>query len=277
MQRQELCQHFLLFAALDHLVHKPLFKQELCALESRRELLAHGLLDDTRPREPNQSVGLGQYDVPFHCKAGRNTSGRRVGQHDNVQVSRVAVALDRAAGLRHLHQGKRPLLHARTSGNRVADHRQRVLRGVFNQAGDFLSHHRAHASHHKIGFHDKQAAFHAVDARRTADNALFLRALQIRVFELAVVIGEPDQVARTHVGVVLLKRILVRNHADPLPRVHAEVVAALWVDVEIFVQLTGEQHRFALRAGDAQLAWNIRRRGLGIFVIRFQVVFRLFK
>ena len=48
-------------------------------------------------------------------------------------------------------------------------------------------------------------------------------------------------------------------------------------EIKIFVQFTCEQHRLALRAGDAQLAWYIRRRGLGIFVIRFQVVFRLFK
>ena len=48
MEGQQPGQIFLLLAAGHHFIHKALFHLELCPLESGRQLLADGLLDDAR-------------------------------------------------------------------------------------------------------------------------------------------------------------------------------------------------------------------------------------
>jgi hypothetical protein len=70
----------------------PFSDQIFRALETRRQFLADGLLDDARAGEADQGARLGQMDVAQHGVGGGDAAGRRVGEdHDVGQLPRPSV------------------------------------------------------------------------------------------------------------------------------------------------------------------------------------------
>ena len=56
--------------------------------------------------------------------------------------------------LGHLHQAEHAFLHAGAAAGTNHKHRQTLLGGGFDQPGELLAHHRAHAAPHKAEVHD---------------------------------------------------------------------------------------------------------------------------
>ncbi len=79
-------------AAGNNAIHEALLKQKLGALEAFRQLLAHGLLNDPRPREADERFGLGEDHVRLHGEGSHHAAGRRVGQHRRVEQPRLSRA-----------------------------------------------------------------------------------------------------------------------------------------------------------------------------------------
>ncbi|MPN63180.1 hypothetical protein SDC9_210935 [bioreactor metagenome] len=66
-----------------------MFQQKLAALEPLRQGLPDGLLDDPRPREPDERPRLRQDVIPQRGEAGGNAAGGRVGEYRNIKPARV--------------------------------------------------------------------------------------------------------------------------------------------------------------------------------------------
>src|SRR5690606_14914011 len=96
--------------ALTHLmtmqnhINRTMFQQKFAALETFRQFLAHGLLDNPRARETNQSVRFSNIEVTQHSEAGRYTTKDRIGHHRNVRYAFLLELLKYRRGLGHLHQ-----------------------------------------------------------------------------------------------------------------------------------------------------------------------------
>jgi len=67
-------------AAIDDHIDKAVILHKLGALESLRQVLADGLLDDTRTGKTDKGAGLGDDDVAQHGKTGRGPARGRVGE-----------------------------------------------------------------------------------------------------------------------------------------------------------------------------------------------------
>ena len=147
---------------------------ELRTLKARRQALVQGLLDDARAGEGDKGVGLCQADVSLHGKAGRDTARGGVGEHGDIEQSRVAVTADGTRGLGHLHEGGRSLLHARAARHSEAHDGQAPLGRQLEEATDLLAHDTAHRTHHELAVHHKDGAAIASYGRRAADDALGL-------------------------------------------------------------------------------------------------------
>lgn len=96
--------------ANDH-IDRPFFNQKLTALESRRQLLAYGLLDNARTGKADQRFRLGNVQIAQHRKARRYAAHGRVGQHGDVRQSALLHFRQRRGGFRHLHQRHQRFLH----------------------------------------------------------------------------------------------------------------------------------------------------------------------
>ena len=146
---QDLAQHRLLLFPIYDPVNKAMLQKKFRPLEALRKLLPDGLLNDTGARKPDQRIGLRQDDVAQHGKAGRHTSCGGIGQHGDIELSRVAVPLQCGRGLGHLHQGYNALLHPGAAGAGKQNHRKFLPGGALHGPGDLFSHGLPHAGHQK--------------------------------------------------------------------------------------------------------------------------------
>ena len=80
-----------------------------------RQLLARRLLHDARPGERDQRAGLGDRDVAERRERREHAGSRRMRHHGEHRQAGVVQVLDRAHGLRQLHQREDPLLHPRAA------------------------------------------------------------------------------------------------------------------------------------------------------------------
>ena len=153
VQRQQLAYRERNLATRNNGIAKAVLQQKLGALESLGQALVHVLLDHARAGKCRQGIGLGQDNVALHGKTRGYTSGRGVGEHRDIQATRLAVALNRRRNLSHLHKRGHALLHARTARNGKADDRQSQLGRALKDATDLFAHHGTHRAHHKVGIH----------------------------------------------------------------------------------------------------------------------------
>src|SRR6185312_1371787 len=101
-----------------------MFEQKFRSLETFRECLANGLLDDPRSRKTNECVWL-RYDyVAEKRETRRYATHGRVGKHRNEWQARAGQLRQSRSSLRHLHQRHKAFLHARSTARGEADKRQ---------------------------------------------------------------------------------------------------------------------------------------------------------
>ena len=152
-----------------------MLKLELRALKARRQALVQGLLDDTGTSEGNEGIGLCQADVGLHGKACRDPARGGIGEHGDIEQPCVTMATDGTRGLGHLHEGGRPLLHARAARHGEAHDGQAPLGCQLEEATDLLAHDATHRTHHELAVHHEDGAAITADGRRTANDALGFR------------------------------------------------------------------------------------------------------
>ena len=136
------------------------------------------------------------------------------------------MSFDGGAGLRHLHEGDKALLHPRAAGDGHADDRKTVCQRVFKCARDLFTDGGAHAAHHEVRLHQEQGAGMAADASGAADNGLRLFARGSDRLDLLRVVREAERVAGDDVRKQLGKALAVGQVVEPLAGAHAEMVAA---------------------------------------------------
>src|ERR1700737_656415 len=115
-----------LVAVHDH-VHHPMLLQIFGTLEAVWQFLADGLLDDTGAGKPDERTGFCEVHIPQHGIGSSDAPGGRVGQNDDVGLSRLAHHLDRYGCTRKLHKGKNALLHARAPRGGEHDERRALV------------------------------------------------------------------------------------------------------------------------------------------------------
>ena len=76
-------RHFQAFT-LNYHINKSVFKLELCPLETFRQLLSYGLLNNSWSCKSNKCFWLGEDYISKHCKACCNASGCRICKNRNV-------------------------------------------------------------------------------------------------------------------------------------------------------------------------------------------------
>src|SRR5690625_102564 len=89
-------------ATVDDVVEHALLQEELGPLEALGQVLLDRLLDDPRPCEADERLGLGDYQVAQRREAGRHTAGGRVGEDADVGQPLLRQALQGGGGVRHL-------------------------------------------------------------------------------------------------------------------------------------------------------------------------------
>ena len=120
---------------VDHAMRKEIFG----ALEALGQLFANGLLDDARPGETDEGVGLGDMDVTEHGVGCSHAAGRRVRQNHDVGQARLAQALHGDCRARHLHQRENAFLHASATGGCEQDEGGVLLDGEQHGCHDSLT------------------------------------------------------------------------------------------------------------------------------------------
>ncbi len=137
-------------------VYNPMFHQKLRSLETLRQFLADGLLDDSGPGKTHQRPGFRHDHIPQHGKAGGDAACGGVRKYGTVQKPGLPQLLDSGGGFGHLHQGHNTLLHPCPAGTAKNKHRQLILDGPFHGGGDLFPHRLPHAGHQKPGIADSQ-------------------------------------------------------------------------------------------------------------------------
>ena len=190
VQRQQLAYRERNLATRNNGIAKAVLQQKLGALESLGQALVHVLLDHARAGKCRQGIRLGQDNVALHGKARGHASGRGVGEHRNIQTTRLAVAPNRRRNLGHLHKRCHALLHACTARNGKTDNWQSQLGRTLKCATDLLAHHGAHRAHHKVGVHKEERRIATADFAPAAHNGIALARTLAHALELVGIAGK---------------------------------------------------------------------------------------
>jgi hypothetical protein len=178
-----------------------------------------------------------------------------------------AICTSESGGLRHLHQRKRPFLHARAARRGDADERQLLLDRHAHAAHEALADHRAHRAAHEIelerGAHHAQRLDRALHHhQRVALRGLFLRLGQ--PLGIAARVLELERVERQHFRADLEAAVGVEQRVEARARAEALVVPALRAHVEVLLEVGAVEHGIARRAfGPQALGHRLLRAGAG--------------
>ena len=235
VQRQQLAYRERNLATRNNGIAKAVLQQKLGALESLGQALVHVLLDHARAGKRRQGIGLGQDDVAFHGKARSHATGRRIGEHRDVQAARLAMTPNRRRDFGHLHERGHALLHAGATRYGKANDRQSQLGRMLKCATDLLAHHGTHRAHHKVGVHKEERGIEAADFTPTAHDGITLARTLAHALELVGIAGKREKVLRRQIGIPFLKRALVDRHAHARATTHAKVFSATRADLEVVV------------------------------------------
>ena len=171
-------------------------------LETFRQLLADGLLDDARPGEADQRARLRDMDVAEHGIGRRDAAGGRVGQHDDVGLASLAQQLHSDRGAWQLHQREDAFLHARAARGCEHDERRALLDGSFETLDHGLAGRHTERAAHEIEIlhrdHDRQPIELAVAELDRVVGA-GLAACVLEPVGVAALVAELQRIDR-HVG-----------------------------------------------------------------------------
>ena len=220
-------------------------------LEAVGQFFAQGLLDHPTAGKADQGLGLGQDQVAEHGEAGRDAARGGVGEQGDVKQFGLAVALQGAGDLGHLHQAEHAFLHARPARGADNQHRQALGRGGLDQAGEFLAHHRAHRAAHEAEIHgpDRQGqAFNAADAgaHRILEAAGLLGVAD--AVGVAAAILEAERIGGGELQVEGLEAAGIGDQGNAGGGINAVVVAAVAAHARIGDQVLAIHHQGAFGA-----------------------------
>ena len=230
---------------------------ELRPLETLRQGLADGLLDDPGTGKADQSAGLRQDDIAQRGETGSDPTSGGVRKDGNIQKPFLREAGQRRTGLGHLHQGEDALLHPGTAAGGEQDQGQAVLGGVLNGQGDLLTHGGTHGAHEEAAVQHTHYAFAAPDGAGGGDHGLRQAGLALGGLHLGPVAGEGERVRRRQLFKQLPEGAGVQNRAESIVGADGEMVAALGADRQVL------RHGFAvavlpaLGTGDGFIAGNV--------------------
>ena len=256
----------------DH-VYRALFKQELCPLETRRQLDAHGVFNHARTGKADQRLGFCNDDIAHESKTGAHAAHGRIRQHADVGQALFGQPRQRRIGFGHLHERQQPFLHARAARGSEAHKRHFLGNGMLHASHKALAHHAAHAAAHEV---ELEAGSHQLDAAYAAahhDQRIgFARAVQ-RIFQALGVFAavlELQGINRQYLLPQFVAAFGVQKSIQPRTCANAMVMAALRAYVLVLLQIAAVKNRFAAGALDPQAFGHSRtalgfRRGFGRF------------
>lgn len=211
----------------------------LRAAEPGGQRLPRRFGDHARPRETQQSSGLGHAYVAERGKASQYPSSTRIGEDGDERQAGVVDEIHRARCLGHLHETEDALLHARPTRSANGDDRQLVGDREFRAAPEPFTHHAAHAAAHEAEVHEDEDATCTLDTRRPRDDGLGEPRLCLRrayALGVGLQVNELERIEGCHRRPQLTERPFVRQLADTLPSANTQMETAERADHEIGAQ-----------------------------------------
>ena len=233
-----------------------MFQQKLRRLEVVGQPLADGALNDPAACKADEHFGLGDDDVSQRGKGGGDTAGGGVGENGDVQQSGIAVTGHSSGGLGHLHQGDDALLHPGAAGCRKEHHRQPLFGSPFKGAGDLLTHHRTHGSHHEPGIHNDNHAFPGADGTFSGNDRLGEAGFFLGFSHLFLISLKVQGIEGGEPFVIFHKAVLVHRQLQPLLTGDAGVIGAGRTDLQVGIEIVHEHDVLAAGAFEQQIFGN---------------------
>src|SRR5579883_486021 len=239
-------------AARDHHVDHAMLKEIFGTLKAVGQLLANGLLDDTRPGKAHDGTGLGQGDIAQHGEGRGDTAGGGIGEQHDIGQAGFLHHLNGERGARQLHQRQDALLHACAAGS-GDDDEGRFLQDRQPRCGqESLAYRHAHRPAHEVEIEGGDDGGNAADRAMRYDQGVAtgtrfgLRLLEAIAVALAVAefkwigdrLGQFDARAAA----------FIEQQRQPLFGIEPQVMAATAADEEIGLEVAVEQHLAATRA-----------------------------
>ena len=226
MEREQLRERRAQIRARHDGVDEPVRKRELGGLEALGELLLDGVANHALAREADERMGLREDDVALHGERRGDAARRRVGDDRDVGQAALGQTRKRAGHLRHLHERRQALLHARAARSGERHDRQSLVGRAAHEARHLLADGRAHRPHEEGGFHDRERRTDAGNAARARANSLVKARFLTQRRQLLGVTRELERVGLGHMGVPFLEAAGVEQIGDALVGGHAEIAAA---------------------------------------------------
>ena len=156
------------------------------------------------------------------------------------RAARLVQLLDRADGLRELHQREDSLLHAGAArgGDRHQRHAARAR--ALARSRELLSDHASHGAAHEGEVHDRQPTPLVLDRRAAADHRVAEAGVDLGFREplgVRAKVEERERVGRAQLGVLLARTSRGLPVARSAPGRHRKVVAALRADAKVLSEL----------------------------------------
>ena len=236
---------------IDDHVDSTVLEQEFGTLETIRQGLAHGLLDDTRTSEADQGTGFGDIHIAQKGEAGGDAAHGGIGQYGDKGQLGFAQLSERGAGLSHLHQGQQTFLHTRTAAGREADEGAFLFECDLHAAHESLTHHGAHRAAHEVEFEYSGNHGYGMDATLQHDErVVFVGALLggDQTIAIFLLVFELQRIDRQYFGADLELAFAIQQPIQTGTRSDAVMMVALGADAVVLLQIGVIQHGLAGRA-----------------------------
>ena len=244
-----------LVAMHDHVDHA-VIAQIFGLLKAVRQLLADGLLDDARTGEADQGAGLGDVDVAEHRIGCGDAAGRRIGQHDDIGLARLAQALHRDGGARHLHQRQDAFLHARAARGGEQHERAALLHRGVETLDHRLARRHAERAAHEIEILHGDDGGEAVELAVAELDRVVQPGLAARVLEpvdIAALVAEFQRIDRHFRHGDVEPGFVVEHRFEPRHRAHAHVIVRARNDEQVGLDVLVEHELAGLRTFDPEI------------------------
>src|SRR5581483_6016041 len=226
------------------------------ALETFRQFLADGLLDDARAGKADQRAGFGDLHVAEHRVRGGDAAGGRIGEHDDVRQLGFAQHLDGDRGARQLHQRQDAFLHARAAGGCEHDEGRAFFRRGFQALDDRFGGRHAERAAHEVEVLHRDHHRQAVELAEAELDRVIEPGLAARVLDavgIAPLVAELERVD-LHLGHADVEPgAAVEHRLEPRRRAHAHVVVGRRDDELIGFDVLVEHELAGLRTFDPEI------------------------
>src|SRR2546427_1177616 len=191
---------------------------------------------------------FGDHDITDHGEACRHPPHGRVGQNRDERQLACRELCQGRGGLGHLHERKKPLLHARTAGRRDAHERQLLVEARVPPAHEALPHGRPHRSAHELELESGDDEGHVFYCALHHDQRFGFAGGLLRFLEpfwITLVVLEFQVVDRRDLDADLEASFRVKKQVEPPPRRNTVVIAAFGTDIGVLLEIGCIQHRRA--------------------------------